>query len=439
MQHRRFVLTVLLATMLGATMASPAMAVEPTTTLVSVQSNGDPANGDSGDATISDGGRYVAFESDANNLSDRDDNAYRNVFVHDRRTGRTRLGSIRSNGGAANGESGDPEISGNGRYVCFESDANNLSSRDDNAYRNVFVHERLTGVTRLVSIASNGDDAEQESGDCSISDSGRYVAFESQADNLAPGSGDDAYWNIFVHDRETGRTRLVSKTSAGDPGDGNSGEAALSGDGMRVAFDSEAGNLSNEDTAFVGIFVHDRRTGRTRLASRASNGDAADDESYDPAMSNGRFVAFESYAQNLSGVDDNNDLDIYVHDLGTGRTRLASKRTDGEVANGFSTNPGLSGNGRFVVFRSDANNLSNLDNNDYDNIFGHDRETGRTRPVSLRSDGAPANDDSSNPEPSAHRTISERGTTVVFESDANNLSFQDENDYRNVFVRGPLT
>jgi hypothetical protein len=434
---RRPAFVVALAVGLVALIALPAVA-RPATRLISIRSNGNPANDDSDDAKISDSGRFVAYDSDANNLSNRDDNDYRNVLVHDRRTGQTDAVSIRSNGDPANDDSDDAEISGNGRFVCFQSYANNLSARDDNAYTNVFVHDRRTGGTRLVSIASNGNEADQDSESCSISDSGRYVAFQSQADSLHPGALDDDWWNIFVHDRETGRTRLVSKTSSGQPADDDSDAAAISGNGRRVAFESQAGNLATV-TSGVGIFIHDRGTGNTRLVSKSTADDPADDESYDPAMSNARFVAFESYADNLSDADDNNDLDIYVHDLKTGKTRLASKTSDGVVANGFSTNPGLSGNGRFVVFRSDAANLSNRDDDLYgDDIFVHDRQTRRTRLVSLRTDGEAANGDSHNPEPSGHRTISETGAWVVFHSDADNLSNRDDDNYTNVFLRGPL-
>jgi hypothetical protein len=437
MLHRRPIFTALFTIALVAMTALPA-AARPATRLISLPANGDPANGDSNDATLSDSGRYVAYDSDANNLSNRDDNSYTNVFVHDRGTGRNHLVSVRSNGGAANGSSADAQISGNGRYVCFQSDAPNLSNGDSDLYRDVFVHDRRTGQTRVVSIASNGDEAEQGSEDCSISDSGRYVAFQSQSDNFFPGSGDDAYMNVFVHDLETGRTRLMSKTSGGDPGDDYSESASISGNGMRVAFESGADNLASGNT-IIGIFVHDRRTGSTRLVSRATNGDPADDESYDPAMSDARFVAFESYAHNLSAADDNNDLDVYVRDLETGKTRLASKRSDGTVADGFSTNPGLSGNGRFVVFRSDAANLSDRDDDTYGNdIFVHDRKTRRTRLVSIRTDGDPADGESNNPEASGHRTVSETGAWVVFDSDADNLSNRDHDDYTDVFVRGRL-
>jgi Tol biopolymer transport system component len=437
MHRRSAALTLLMATVLVAWTIPAEAGTRLRTTLVSVRPNGTSADDDSLDATISDSGRLVAYESDADNLSNQDDNDFLNVFLHDRRTGRNRVVSVRSNGGAASSFSAEPEISGNGRFVCFESLAANLSNQDDNDVVDIFVHDLRTRRTRVVSLSSGGDAADDHSEDCSISDRGRYVAFESDATNLS--GVDGSFSDIFVHDRETGRTRLVSVASNGDPGDDESSEPAIAGNGRRIAFDSDATNLSAVDGNFRDIFVHDRRTGGTRLVSVASNGDPANDTSFDPAMSNDRLVAFESDADNLAGNDDNNDLDIFVHDLGTGRTRLASKRTDGVISDGFSSNPGLSGNGRFVVFRSDAANLSNRDDDLFgDDIFVHNRRTGRTRLVSLRSDGGAADSSASNTEPSGHRTISESGAWIVFHSHADNLSNQDDNDFENVFVRGPL-
>jgi Tol biopolymer transport system component len=229
-------ITIALVCLLGGVLAAGPAHAAAKTRLVSKTSGGTPANGDSFNPSISSSGRYVAFDSLATNLPG-DDSVF-DVFVHDRETGKTRLVSKRSDGTPANGGSFDPSISGSGRYVAFDSFATNLPG--DDSFTDVFVHDRNTGKTRLVSKRSNGTPANGDSFDPSISGSGRYVAFESNATNLP---GDDSFGDVFVHDRETGKTRLVSKRSNGTPANGDSFNPSISSSGRYVAFDSLATNL----------------------------------------------------------------------------------------------------------------------------------------------------------------------------------------------------
>src|SRR5688572_14148618 len=160
------------------------------------------------------------------------------------------------------------------------------------------------GATRLVSQTSGGDPANGDSFDGGVSANGRYVSFESSADNLP---GDAGFTNVYLHDRQTGNTRLISKTSGGDPAtDGDSDDPSISTDGRFVAFESAADNLPGPnfpaDEFDSNVYLHDRQTGNTRLISKTSGGDPADDDSEDPFIGGGgRFVAFESAADNLPG------------------------------------------------------------------------------------------------------------------------------------------
>ena len=218
---------------------------------VSVGTHGQ-ANGASGSATISASGRYVAFESAASNLVARDTNRKVDVFVRDLATGKTSRMSVSSRGVQAGCkvwcESTQPSLSTDGRYVAFESSATNLVRGDTNKLADVFVRDRRTGRTERVSVTSKGkqagaDHTNNGSNAPSISGDGRYVAFHSADSNLVPGDTNRTF-DIFVHDRKTGRTTRISVSSAGRQANGeNVGAPSFSADGRYVAFNSLATNL----------------------------------------------------------------------------------------------------------------------------------------------------------------------------------------------------
>ncbi len=293
MRVGRVALGVVLVAVLGAEAFPPAEAAEPRTLIVSRHSSGPYGNDHSGAPSISADGRFVAFESDATNLVSGDTNNAFDVFVHDLMTARTTLVSRHSLGSYGNDHSGVPSISGDGRFVAFESDADNLVSGDTNTLDDVFVHDRLastTGRTTRVSRHSLGNEADGFSSEPSISADGRFVAFRSSAENLVSGDT-NGQSDIFVHDRlasTTGRTTRVSRHSLGNEGNGFSSEPSISGDGRFVAFRSDSTNLVSGDTnGTFDIFVHDRlasTTGRTTRVNRHSLGNEADQLRRSPPM-----------------------------------------------------------------------------------------------------------------------------------------------------------
>ena len=333
-------------------------------------------------------GRYVAFSSDADNLSAVDDNAHFNVFVRDTLTATTILVSRQSAGDG--GDGGDAQsvygsMSPDGRYVVFESSASNLAADDDNGARDIFIRDLQTNATTLVSrrsaLSGNGP-ASSSSFNAAISADGRYVAFESSADNLST-IDDNAVFNVFVRDLQTGSLRLASRRSAGGPsgGDGGNGDSrhpTLSADGRYVAFDSEADNLSDEDdNSMVNVFVRDLELDATTLGSRQSGaGAAADGDSEDAVLSpDGRLMAFESEADNLSSDDNGNARDVFVRDLQTGAVALASRQSAADGGAGGNDDSGgaaFSGDGRYLGFHSGADNLSPLDSEDLFDVFRRD-------------------------------------------------------------------
>ena len=304
------------------------------------------------------------------------------MFVHDRQTGTTERVSVATGGGEANGASYTPAISADGRFVAFHSDATNLVSGDTSGFTDIFVHDRQTGTTERVSVATGGAEANGISGLAAISADGRFVAFQSAANNLVSGDTNSAY-DIFVHDRQTGTTERVSVASGGGQATGGpSLRPVLSADGRFVAFFSDATTLVSDTNATTDIFVHDRQTGTTERVNVATNGDQATGISGSAAISaDGRFVAFESVANNLVGSDTNSTYDVFVHDRESGTTERVSVATNGGQATGNSTFPAISADGRFVAFQSDAANLVGGDANAASDVFVHDRGTSGAAPL----------------------------------------------------------
>jgi cold shock CspA family protein len=230
-------------------------------------------------------------------------------------------------------------------------------------------------------------------------------------------------------------TTRVSVDSSGVEGDLNSFFASISADGRVVAFYSYASNLVAGDTnGSSDVFVHDRSTGVTERVSVDSSGAEGNDYSYLPAISaDGQTVAYASSSSNLVAGDTNNHFDIFVHDRSTGITERVSVRSNGKQGNGDSYDPAISADGQIVAFRSWATNLVTGDTNGTWDIFVHDRSTGVTERVSVDSSAAEANDEADLP------AISADGQIVAFSSDATNLVSGDTNRATDVFVHDRST
>ena len=417
-------------TVAAASIATPALAA-PNTVRSSIHSNGTQANGPSNFSAVSQDGRFVAFDSTANNLIGLDTNVASDIFVRDHKTDKTRRVSIRSNGVQANGPSQLPDISDSGRFVTFSSTATNLVPGDTNLTSDIFVHDRKTDKTTRVSTLSNGNQSNGPSTLPNISGNGRFVSFESTATNLVPGDGNGVS-DIFVKDRKTGKTRRVSLKSNGAQSNGPSLYSDISGNGRYVTFTSAATNLVNGDTNTVlDVFRHDRNTKNTIRVSIGSVGEANDDSLLSTVSNNG-LVAFASFANNLVGGDTNATLDIFVRNTSATNTRRVSVSTAGVQGNGPSPvtwRPQISHSGRYVAFESNATNLVQNDTNATTDIFVRDRDQTKTRRVSVRFDGSQANGPSFRPD------ITANGRFIVFSSAATNLVVGDSNAALDIFRR----
>lgn len=406
------------------------------TVRISVSSDGIPGNAQSINPSVSADGRYVAFVSNADNLFDSDTNGVSDIFIHDNQTNQTTCVSVASDGALANSESYAPSISADGRYVAFTSSADNLVSGDTNETSDVFIHDTQPAQTVRVSVASDGTQGNGYSFLPSISADGRYVAFVSRASNLASGDTNDLA-DIFLHDTQTNQITRISIASDGTQGNGESWAPAVSADGRYVAFQTDANNLVDGDTnAATDIFVRDTQANQITRVSVASDGTQGDRASYGADISaDGQFVAFVSDADNLVGGDTNGGRDTFRHDTQTNETIRVSVAPDGTQANSESFDqPSISADGRYVAFTSIADNLVSGDTNGQWDLFVHDAQTSQNTRASVASNGTQVTIFTVyNP------SISADGRYVAFQSDDANLVASDTNGAYDIFIhdRGP--
>lgn len=289
------------------------------------------------------------------------------------------------------------------------------------------------GDTELISFGSAGTAVGAYAP--AISDNGRFVAFISYAPVVTGDTNGAA--DVFVRDRWNGTVERVNISSSGAQADDGSEFVQLSGDGRFVVFTSYATNLVPDDTnGQLDIFVHDRQTGVTERVNVSSSGQQTTRyQSFQPGISpDGRFVVFVTQASNLVANDTNNSSDIYVHDRSTHTTERVNLTSGGQQANfGISWQPSISRDGRYVAFDSEATNLVAGDTNGVFDVFVRDRQTGVTERVDVTPAGGQANGGAGS------ASLSGDGRYVAFVSGASNLVANDTNDIADVFVRDRTT
>ena len=343
-----------------------------TTTRVSMGLLSAEPDGLSSLPKISADGGFVVFESQATNLVTADTNGLQDIFLWSRITGSITRVSVDSLGAQAiGGDSSSPSITADGSIIAFDSDATNLIAVDVNAATDIFIRIPLTASTSRVSVDSNGAPGNDDSTAPALSADGNFVVFDSNATNLVA-LDTNLNRDIFFHNRLTGTTERISVASNATQGNGDSQDARVSDDGRIVAFESLATNLVAADTnALSDIFVHDRQNGTTTRISVASDGSqGVGGVSLQNSMSaDGRYVAFESDATNLVPADTNAATDVFVHDRATATTRRLSVAADGTDGTGISDSAAITPNGHYVTFESNATNLVPADVNGNTDAF----------------------------------------------------------------------
>lgn len=421
------------------------------TTRASLTSANGEANSFSEHASLSANGRRMAFMSLADNLSVGDTNGHFDVFVRDLDSGVTTLVSVGLLGVPADGPSGYPAISADGNWVAFESLATNLVTGDTNAKRDVFIRNTPAmapfGAIERVSVDSNeaqSDDVATFWTTPAISMDGRYVAFESSAPNLVPIDANNLP-DVYLRDRLLGTTARVSEavqlppTMFPDPpapyieSNSSSGRPAMTPDGRYIVFQSAASNLfapSDDTNGYNDVYLRDTLLATTTLSSRNNAGVLGNGSSAGPAISaDGTLVAFESSANNLITGDTNLVVDVFVRNRTANTTSRVSVAFGNVQGNHISNSAAISGDGRFVAFRSLATNLVLFDTNESPDVFVFDGVTSVTRLVSVSSANLKGNDYAVWP------SFSNNGRFIAFYSLANNLVPNDMNQSSDVFIR----
>ncbi len=394
----------------------------------SVTNAGAEADSYSSGAAMTADARYVAFDSYAGNVVDGDTNGQQDVFVRDREAGTTELVSLGNGGVAGDGMSLNPSLSADAQYVAFESYAANFAEGDTAFSGDVFLRDRQAGTTVRLSQAPDGTQANGMSGEPAVSADGRFVAFQSYASNLVPGDTNGAS-DVFVYDVAA---RTLERVSVGDDesqGGGGAQTPDISGDGRYVVFASTAANLvAGDANGWRDVFVRDRVSGSTTLVSVASDGTQGNHEPQDPTISDdGNVVVFSGYMSNLVPGDTNATYDVFAHDRRTAATSRVSVNSSGAQSTGTSIDGSVSADGRHVAFSSAGTNLADGDVNGAMDVFVRDLATGETTLVSAPAGGGA---DRASYDP----LVSADGGTVVFVSEATNLVPGDTNWTGDVFV-----
>lgn len=404
------------------------------TVRISINANGEQADQRSTYSSVSRNGQIVVFDSYASNLipSDVGNNIGLNwhVYAKQRLDGSIHQLSVAIEGGSANGKSTEPRISADGHFVVFTSAASNLVAGDTNLQDDVFVRDLLRSVTSRVSVGSAGQQADGTSEKPDISADGRYIVFQSSATNLST-LDDNSEWDVYVYDRETSQTRLLSINPSQTVGNGASTEAKITPDGSHVVFSSLADNLVAADTNTVkDVFVVNTLTGHIQRVSRNTQGEQANKASDSGSVNaEGTLIAFRSEATNLSTIPTGNQPQVYLRDRVQNTTELVSISNAGVAANkSIFSGTVMSADGRFVGFYTSADNLHIEDNNNAWDVYLRDRLDANTRLVSVNSAGRPGDGSSFVP------AMSETGQYISFGSNATSLVADDTNNTWDVFL-----
>lgn len=381
--------------------------------LVSVNAAGSgTGNGRSHEPVISESGRFVAFVSLASDLVNNDTNALDDIFLRDLQTGGTTLVSVNLDHTASGkGTSSRPSISADGRRVAFQSRAIDLIPGDANGQPDVFVFDSSAETNQLVSIGTGGSaSANGPSETPLISADGRRVVFQSRASNLEQSPGTTANYQFYMRDLDAGETLLVSRGSSLVISGPTPGAVALSRDGNWVAFANGAASPlylcdlragTNTTNTFIG----------TNATSRSLSAD-------------GRWLAFQQWTNSASNAQ------VWLMDTQSGSRQLISVNGTGTGGcNAASTSAVVSGDGRWVAFKSRADDLVGNDTNTWSDVFVRDRVVGATYLVSANRFGSGGGN-----QLSSAPMMAPDGRTVLFQSFAADFAEGDRNINRDVFL-----
>ena len=352
----------LLTLLLAALLASPAMAIERFT-------DGNCSSRKVGSSDLNETQDFLVFGEYS---SSRWSVIFFDIAAQERETV-----SIATDGTEANANSFDPEVSADGRYVGFESEAYNLDPEDtwvcsSRSCRDIFLRDRDAETTLRVNLSSTGEQAHADSDLQDLSPDGELVLFSSSASNLVDGDT-NGRTDLFLRNWKAGTTVRLSVSRTGAQGNGNTSNAFFFGDGRYAAFYTNASNLSPSGKSNTWL-VRDLQTGQ--LDDFFSN------QSHLQVSADARFLTFSTTESHVE-EDTNGARDVYRYDRDSDTYQLLSLGMTGEIGNGNSGDQavGISGNGKLVFFDSYASNLVQGDFNNNRDLFVRDLESGELRKI----------------------------------------------------------
>lgn len=287
-----------------------------------------------------------------------------------------------------------------------------------------------TSDVMLVSVKTGGDPATQLASGNDVSDDGRYIVFRSYDSTIVPNDTNNTA-DIFLHDRETCITHLVTRSMDGNPAtgglaEGTGSEIRISGDGRYVLFDSNHLDMvAGDKREFHVVYLYDHHT---QTVEQITTGSANGSSHISDISKDGRFIVFASDATNMIPNDTNNATDTFLFDRQSNTLERVSVSSEEEQGNRFSWYGEVSDDGRFVVFISTATNFTTLDTSTHQKVFLRDRQNGTTTLISLTENEEPANDNV------PYAFISNNGRYVGMTTSATNFVNSHENIY-NGYVR----
>jgi len=389
------------------------------------QWQGQQGNGDSYELSLSAEARWAAFTSRSDNWLPGDTASCQvqdktvsctDIFWLDRQTAELKRLSVASDGNTANHDSFSPTISADGQWVVFVSQADNLVADDSNEASDIFLHHVPSGLTRRMSVSSDGTESNGRSFAPSMSPDGRWILFASEGDNLVFGDS-NRQADVFLYDNETGQLQRVSVTAEGRQSWQNSWPLAMSADGQLVVFGA-GGALTDElNRADGGLFMYRQTTKSTEQVVKDASGLGIFAASL---SADGRWLAYQMFTEHW---------DIMLQDLSTGTRQQGNVSSGAVPANFDSFAPVISADGQKLLFSSRATNLVAADTHGQDALFEHDLASGQTKLISRNEQGEAANGLSELP------TISANGQWIAFTSKATNLVAGDNNGHGDIFLQ----
>jgi Tol biopolymer transport system component len=337
-----------------------------------------PGGGNTVGTDVSPNGRFVVFTSEANNLVPNDTNNAADVFLRDVQTGTTERVSVADNEAEANLGGYGGIVSADGRYVAFSSDSDNLlSTPDTNSATDVFLRDRQAGTTIRVSVRSGGGEADGASTLSSMTRDAKQIVFASDADDLIGLNADQNFsTDVFVRDRPNARTVRLSVATDGSEGDLDSTGGSISADGRYVVFLSNASTFDpNDSGVYQDAYVRDRTLNTTTRVTAFADGSEGDSDVTNAVISaDGSTVVFDTDATNFIDPPDlSGATNVYAVPLGSHTFERMSVAADGGDPSDFSFLTGVSDDGRFVLFQSGAKNLTGDKLTAVSNSFVRDR------------------------------------------------------------------